>query len=214
MSAAVLDAAEFGEVEFAADGPKLCSDEQADEEVLASADSSSVDPFDAVLGELEVLMMDEDLNARIDDFTRRNCEVFSDTDENKLEYTALFNEYTSMVEKYIEERLGASVAEFDMVSFCNTLSERTKSDESLLDHPALEMLTAYSDFEAFKVLMVSARAGQAIEAEGGVLCVSGGKLELDCSGGAGVAMEEEGVAGDGLLQPNLDDALCISAVKK
>jgi len=213
MSAAVLDAAEFGDVEFAADGPKLCSDEQADEELLASSEGSS-DPFDAVLGELEVLMMDEALNARIDDFTRRNCEVFSDSDENKLEYTALFTEYTSMVEKYIEERLGASVAEFDMVSFCTTLSERAKSDEALLDHPALEMLTAYSDFEAFKALMVSARAGQAIEAEGGLLCVSGGRLDLDCGGGAGVAMEEEGGAADSLVQPNLDDALSISAVKK
>ena len=65
--------------------------------------------------------------------------------------------YTSMVEAYIEQQLGASVASFDMQSFCATLSERVASDESLLDHPALEMLFAYSDFEAFKALMLSTR---------------------------------------------------------
>ena len=38
-----------------------------------------------------------------------------------------------------------------------------KSDEELLDHPALEMLFAYSDFEAFKSLMLSTREGAAAE---------------------------------------------------
>ena len=143
---------------FAADGAPLLSEDACEEEEILADDgqSAKADPFQAVLGELEVLMMDEGLNAQVDAFTKEHCGQFEPGDENKLEYTTLFNQYTQMVEAYIEQQLGASVASFDMAGFCATLSERAKSDESLLDHPALEMLFAYSDFEAFKALMLLA----------------------------------------------------------
>ena len=54
-------------------------------------------------------MMDEDLNSRVEAFTRKHCDQFEDSEENKLVYTTLFNEYTALIEGYIEERLGASV---------------------------------------------------------------------------------------------------------
>ena len=137
--------AEFQDVSH---GVQLFSpeDEEAEEEVIASSEGPQ-DTFSMVLSELEVLMMDETLNEKMDDFTREHCDVFDDSDENKLEYTTLFQQYTQLVETYIEERLGASVASFDMTSFCAQLSEKAAQDDGLLDHPALEMLTAYSDFE-------------------------------------------------------------------
>ena len=98
-------------------------DEENVDEVFASA-GESADTFDQVLSELETLMMDEELNAKMDAFTSEHCHEFDDGDENKLVYTSLFQQYTTLVETYIEERLGASVASFDMASFCTQLQER------------------------------------------------------------------------------------------
>ena len=174
---------------FASDGAPLLEEEDGEEMIMDDGGSASkADAFTVALGELEVLMMDEGLTSRVDAFTSEHCGIFEAGDENKLEYTTLFAEYTSMVEAYIEQQLGASVASFDMQSFCATLSERVASDESLLDHPALEMLFAYSDFEAFKALMLSTREGSAIEAAGGMLCVSGDKLDVIASPSGGSQM--------------------------
>lgn len=185
MATAVMDTAET----FAADGAPLEDEGLDEEETFASSGSSSAtqDPFDAVLSELEVLMMDEQFNSKVDEWTAQHCEAFQAGDENKLEYTHLFGEYTALVEQYIERQLGASLATFDMASFCATLSEKAKADETLLDHPALEMLSAYSDFAAFKELMLSAKAGLSVEAAGGAMCVSGEMLGLT---GAGVGLPE------------------------
>ena len=177
------------------------------------------DPFDAILIELEVLMMDEALNEQIDEFTRKHSSIFDAGDENKLEYTQLFTDYTAMVETFIENRLGASLASFDMASFCQTLQEKAKHDEGLLDHPALEMLSAYSDFGAFKELMLSARAGADAEAAGGLMCVSGDRLGLTGAGGSVSGAElaeqeaEDGTGSVGLMVPELDGLLSIAAIQ-
>lgn len=206
---------------FASDGPPLGDDEDlldgGDEEVFASdSNAAASDSFDDVLAELEVLMMDESLNDHLDEFQRANCGVFERDDENKLEYTTIFNQYTAMVEAFLEERLGASVASFDMGSFCAQLTERAQKDPELLDQPALESLFAYSDFDAFKEMMLSAKEGLSIEADSGLMLVAGEKLGLsgvgggDADGGADVG--EGGDEDVGTLAPELDNALMITGV--
>lgn len=195
---------------FAADGATLLSEgDGCDEEVLAADDASKRDdPFEHALTELEVLMMDEGLNMAIDAFTREHCAKFEAGDENKLEYTTLFQDYMALVEAYIEQQLGASVKAFDMGAFCATLQERFKGDESMLDHPALEMLSAYSDFEAFKSLMLATKAGASVEAECGELCVSGDKLGIVGSGLPGEEEgAEEGAGASSEQRPDLDNML-------
>ena len=152
----------------------------------------------------------------MDEFYRANCGVFEAGDENKLEYTTLFNQYTAMVEGFLEEKLGASVASFDMGTFCAQLTERAQRDPEFLDQPALEALLAYSDFDAFKEMMISAKAGLDIEADSGVMVVAGDKLGINVvavgggeDGGAGEEEEEEE---GGELAPELDNALVITAV--
>ena len=199
---------------FAADGAPLQSEEQEDEEILAD-DGAPSDPFDVALSELESLMMDEGLNAMVDAFTKENCGEFERGDENKLIYTELFTKYTAMVEEYVERRIGASIATFDMAAFCATLQERAVGDETLLDHPAFEMLFAYTDFDAFKELMLATREGANVEASGGLMCVSGETLGLSGLGGEGGEtlpdVDDDGSEGEDA--PDLDGALSISAVK-
>ena len=212
--AAVLDSVVGDSETFAADGAPLMSDEAVEDEEILADDGASAknDPFDAALAELEVLMMDEGLTAAVDAFTKEHCGVFEPGDENKLEYTTLFTQYTTMVEQYIETQIGASIASFDMASFCATLAERSKGDESLLDHPALEMLFAYTDFDAFKSMMLATREGAEVEAESGSLCVSGDKLGLAGVDGEMPDAEDDDDLG-GEIAPDMGLSLSISGVK-
>ena len=63
-----------------------------------------------------------------------------------------------------------------MASFCAKLAERSKADDEL--PLPLEMLAAHSDFEAFKAMMLSVKAGRAAESQSGPLCVSGAGVPL------------------------------------
>ena len=214
MATAVEDGAET----FAVDGDALLSEDgEMVEEIISDSSGKAQDPFDMALSELEVLMMDEGLNARVDAFTKQHCGEFEPGDENKLVYTELFTKYTQLVEEYIEQQLGASVASFDMAGFCATLAERAKGDEDLLDHPALEMLFAYSDFDAFKQLMLATKEGSAVEAESGAMCVSGEMLGLSgvgaMTGEALPKFDDEEEEGEDLGAPDLGGLLSISGVK-
>ncbi len=74
-----------------------------------------------------------------------------------------------------------------MASFCARVGERAPSFDGELPAP-LEMLSAHSDFASFKELMLSAKAGKAVDAlGGGPMCVSGAPLSVGGGGGAGLA---------------------------
>ncbi|KAL1526086.1 hypothetical protein AB1Y20_014815 [Prymnesium parvum] len=155
--AAVVDVGGFDEIEDdVVDGN--CDEgeeDSASEEVMVSS-GENADQTSQILAELEDMMMDEEFNAKVDAFTQRHCDHFDEGEENKLIYTSLFAEYTKMLEEYIEERLGATLEGFDMQAFCATLSGRADKEELPL---ALEMLSAYGDFESFKAMMLSCKVG-------------------------------------------------------
>ena len=135
------------------------------------------------------LLMDDGFHEIADGFVAKHCGVFDDSQENKLEYTTLFAEYTALLERYIESRLadGDESGGFDMRAFCAELQTRSAQ----LPEELLETLGAYGDFEAFKALMLAAKRGAALE--GGPLSVSGGPIHLS---------EEE--MEDGMAIPDLN----------
>lgn len=49
---------------------------------------------------------------------------FEDTEENKLTYTPIFNEYISLVENYIEEQLLERIPGFSMAAFTTALQKK------------------------------------------------------------------------------------------
>eukprot|EP00966_Prymnesium_polylepis_P290486 6710032-Prymnesium_polylepis.1 len=138
------------------DGHYDDGDEDSGEEVTLASGGESGDQTAQILAELENMMMEEDFNAKVDSFTQQHCDQFDEGEENKLIYTSLFTEYTKMLEAYIEARLGATLQGFDMQAFCASLAARSDKEELPL---ALEMLSAYGDFESFKAMMVSCKLG-------------------------------------------------------
>jgi len=167
---ALVDVGGFADI-VDGDDDELGDDIAAGEEVLAASESTGSDEFALIMAELENMMMDESFNSKVDAFTEQHCDEFEDSEENKLVYTSLFSEYTKLLEAHIEETLGAALKGFDMQKFCASLSERSDAKELPL---ALEMLSAYGDFEAFKAMMLSCKVGRSL----GDMGVIGGKLPV------------------------------------
>ena len=68
--------------------------------------------------------MDPEFEDARESFCRSHCVVFDDTDENKLEYTEVFGQYTALIEGAIESRLKDSIPGFDMYAFMAMLDAR------------------------------------------------------------------------------------------
>merc|ERR1711924_346983 len=89
------DLVDEGEVE-----EDICIEEDEDEElelafVSNGGDSGEDDLFDAVVGKLEEILMDEGFNEQLASFMQSHCTVFARAPEMKLEYTPIFERYVS-----------------------------------------------------------------------------------------------------------------------
>uniref|UniRef100_A0A8C5TZC2 ADP-ribosylation factor-like protein 2-binding protein n=1 Tax=Malurus cyaneus samueli TaxID=2593467 RepID=A0A8C5TZC2_9PASS len=124
--------------------------------VLPSFDFSSTtsDEFDLVVGYLEDIIMDDDFQLIQRNFLEKHYHEFDDSEENKLIYTDIFNEYISLIEKYIEEKLLDRIRGFDMVAF--TVSLQQHKDEMPGD--IFDLLLTFTDFLAFKEMFLEYRA--------------------------------------------------------
>lgn len=70
-----------------------------------------------------------------------------DTDENKLVYTTVFEQYVNIVEHTIDERLQEAVPGFSMQDFSSLLAKH----EEQLSADVFDLLLSLGDFEVFKV---------------------------------------------------------------
>ena len=87
-------------------------------------------------------------------FCHERCMEFECSEENKLIYTTIHKEYIDTVENYIEKRLKQEITDFDMEKFASEISSR--KDE--IDEQILDLFESFSDFSAFKEMMLFAKA--------------------------------------------------------
>uniref|UniRef100_A0A8C9LZS4 ADP-ribosylation factor-like protein 2-binding protein n=1 Tax=Piliocolobus tephrosceles TaxID=591936 RepID=A0A8C9LZS4_9PRIM len=127
--------------------------------------SASEAKFDAVVGSIEAVIMDPEFQVWQRNFVDKYYQEFEDTEENKLTYTPIFNEYLSWVEKYIEEQVLEQIPEFNIVTFTATLEHH--KDEVADD--IFDMLVTFTNLLAFKEMFLDYRA----EKEGRGLDLSG-----------------------------------------
>ncbi|KAJ1568602.1 ADP-ribosylation factor-like protein 2-binding protein [Cladochytrium tenue] len=112
--------------------------------------------FDEIVGALEDLLMDDNFLAMQNSFMEKNCDAFSDDDENKLVYMDIFKSYTATLESYMEKRLRQDLPWFSMASFLQMLRNR----QDPIDGDVFDMLASLGDFNAFKELIVSFKKEQ------------------------------------------------------
>ena len=84
-------------------------------------------------------------------FCLQHCQIFDDNDENKIEYTEIFNRYTTLIESTIDTKLLQKLPNFNMRRFEEMLLSR--QDE--MDTEIFDLLLSLSDFDEFKEVMLS-----------------------------------------------------------
>ncbi|NXF51564.1 AR2BP protein, partial [Oceanites oceanicus] len=147
---------------------------------FAFSSSPSDAEFDAVVGYLEDIIMDDDFQLIQRTFMEKHYQEFDDSEENKLIYTSIFNEYISLVEKYIEEKLVDRIPGFNMTAF--TMSLQQHKDEMAGD--IFDMLLTFTDFLAFKEMFLDYRAekeGRSPDLSSGLVVTSLNKSSISSS---------------------------------
>ena len=92
-------------------------DMENEETYLEASGSAEEILFDETVGALEdILMCDDEFNAIQNGFFDEHCEKFSDEEENRVEYTAIFEDYTALMEEVLIRKLSEKVVGFNMVS--------------------------------------------------------------------------------------------------
>ena len=149
--------------------------------------------IDAVVGKLEEILVDESFETARMDFCRKNCDIFDHAEENKLEYTVLFRNFSELVEKTLEERLKVEFPQFTVPWFVDMLKDEP------CDGDVFDMLFALSDFQEFKEMMVSFKKEKEVE--------SGERSKEMAVCRMRIYSEEQE---DGDARPDLDDLASLS----
>ena len=120
------------------------------EESIVNKDSDDF-KFDIFAEALQDIVIEDEFEKMQNDFCEKYYKIFEDKEENKLEYTKIFNEYTKKTEEYLEQNLKKRVKQYKIDDFYKMLeSKKFKMDEQLLD-----TLLDFSDFNNFKDMMLN-----------------------------------------------------------
>ncbi|XP_017274384.1 ADP-ribosylation factor-like protein 2-binding protein [Kryptolebias marmoratus] len=145
-----------------------------DEELFAVSSSSAADSaFDAVIGCIEDIIMEEDFQHLQQSFMEKHYLEFDDSDENKLSYTPIFNEYVDLLEKHLEQQLTERIPGFNM----NTFIELLMHNKEEVPDDIYDMLLTFTDFMAFKEMFLEYRAakeGRGLDLSQGLVVTSVG----------------------------------------
>jgi ADP-ribosylation factor 2-binding protein len=168
------------------DGEEGLLGDGEEETLLEQSGSAEETEFDMVCGAIEeILVGDEEFLSIQRGFCEQHCDVFNDSEENKIEYTALFEEYTGLMERTLEERLAAKVPGFNMRRFELQLVDR--KDE--IGGEIFDLLLSFSDFGEFKATILAHKASTRQGEDG----PSGLSLT-----GTGLSLGGLGISGKGL----------------
>lgn len=143
-----------------------------DEENFATSSSSAADTaFDAVIGCIEDIVMEDQFQQLQRSFMEKHYQEFEDSEENKLSYTPIFNDYVDLLEKYLEQQLMEKIPGFNMNTFIELLMQHKEE----VPGDIFDMLLTFTDFMAFKEMFLDYRAekeGRGLDLSGGLLVTS------------------------------------------
>ncbi|XP_033208818.1 ADP-ribosylation factor-like protein 2-binding protein [Belonocnema kinseyi] len=125
------------------------------ENLLISRTSKDEDfSFDEVIGIIEDILMEDEFQALQQRYLEKYWQIFEPVEENKLIYMDIFNEYNREIETYLENSMKKVIPNFSMVTLLNQLNNR----RSELEGEIFEILLAFTDFIAFKEMILDYRA--------------------------------------------------------
>ncbi|XP_014207503.1 heme oxygenase 1 [Copidosoma floridanum] len=112
--------------------------------------------FDRIIGHIEDLLIEDEFQSIQKYYLNKYWNIFEPVEENKLIYMEIFNEYNKDIESYLDRNLKKIVPNFSMDYFINELQKR----RSELEGEVFEVLSSFTDFLAFKELILDYRAVQ------------------------------------------------------
>ena len=118
------------------------------------------------------------------------AETFEEGDENKLEYTSIFNEYKAGLERELDTRLSAVLPDYSFERFAKLLDDDGRAEE--IGEELMEMIMSMADFGEFKSTMLAYKRG--VEAKLDDVLVAHGCLG---DGGVGAGLASLSLSGGG-----------------
>uniref|UniRef100_A0A3B4AUV1 ADP-ribosylation factor-like protein 2-binding protein n=2 Tax=Periophthalmus magnuspinnatus TaxID=409849 RepID=A0A3B4AUV1_9GOBI len=141
------------------------------ENFAISSSSASEAAFDATVGCIEDIIMENEFQQLQHSFMEKYYTEFDDSDENKLTYTQIFNDYVDLLEKHLEQQLTERISDFNMNTFIPLLMERKEE----VTPDILDMLLTFTDFMAFKEMFLEYKAekeGRGVDLSQGLVITS------------------------------------------
>ena len=126
-------------------------DEDDDMNMIGTGGSAEDNYFDEVVGAIESILIDPEFSQLQRSYCLKHCSKFDATEENKLCYTDIFDDYTELLESNIESRLCKMIPGFQLSKFAAMCQQRR--DEMTGD--VFDLLLSFSDFNEFKELILS-----------------------------------------------------------
>ncbi|KAJ9448337.1 hypothetical protein DIPPA_29163 [Diplonema papillatum] len=123
---------------------------EEEEEIFAAGDEP-LTTFDKGMGALEEIVMEDGFQSTQDAFMLRHRHLFEASDENKLCYTEVYNEYVQLMDRLITKQLTSR--SIDVPAFLQEVTVKSKEED--LDGDLWDLLFSLTDFRAFKELMLS-----------------------------------------------------------
>ena len=165
-----------GEIKYKSAKNKKIDDDDFEESIV-NKDSDDF-KFDVFAEALQDIVIEEEFEKMQNDFCEKYYKIFEDKEENKLEYTKIFNEYTKKTEEFLEKNLQKRVTQYKLDDFYKMLeSKKFKMDEQLLD-----TLLDLSDFNNFKEMMLNYKRAKTNNKKAVQLGVHVKKVPKDKSG--------------------------------
>ncbi|KAH8874510.1 ADP-ribosylation factor-like protein 2-binding protein [Schistosoma japonicum] len=133
-------------------------------EELIKGSEEPLSNFNIIIGYLEEIIISEDFQSIQDKFMNEYYNEFDEIEENKFSYTTIHEKYIDTIERMLEEQLCKRIPNFSMDSFLHSLV----SNHECLDGEVFEMLHTFTDFLAFKEMMIDykkAKTGQTVHLE-------------------------------------------------
>ncbi|KAG8175423.1 hypothetical protein JTE90_021120 [Oedothorax gibbosus] len=112
--------------------------------------------FDTIIGYIEDIIIDPNFSSLQHNFMEQHYLKFEKCEENKLEYMEIFNTYTELIEKHIEESLIKRIPGFSMKEFLRDILNK----QSELDGDVFDMLVSFTDFLSFKEMFLDYKAAK------------------------------------------------------
>ena len=109
--------------------------------------------FQVFKGLSELMTSGDYVDAQMD-FIRTNMDKFDEEEENKIEYTGIFETYVGTMEKVIDEQLAAKFSEDKCEAFYQHFQANYPSYEKV-DPEIVEKLFTMIDFMKFKENMLN-----------------------------------------------------------